>query len=165
MHQSLLCVPDANVLIDLDVGGIVPHAFRLDVVWRAVDLVVEEELSAEGADSWRRQGLHVDSLPGAQLRRVQPVQVAYPRLSVADIYCLLLAQHLGATLVTGDRDPRTAVEREGTDVHGTLWVLDQLVAGSILAGMEAAVSLDRMLQGNRRLPRVECERRLRAWRG
>lgn len=165
MRQSRVCVPDANVLIDLKAGGIVPHAFRLDVVWRAVDIVVEEELAPDGPDFWRGQGLRVDSLPGAQLRRVQPLQAAYPRLSVADIYCLLLAQRLGATLVTGDKDLRRAAEHAGADVHGTLWLLDQLVAESILADREAIIALQRMLQARRRLPLAECDQRLRAWRG
>ncbi|MBE0467410.1 MAG: DUF3368 domain-containing protein [Candidatus Desulforudis sp.] len=66
-------------------------------------------------------------------------------------------------MLTGDKDLRTAAQDEGIVVHGTLWVLDQLVEQHAAPPHEIAAALKRMLQKGSRLPRLECEKRLRRW--
>ena len=54
-------------------------------------------------------------------------------------------------------------ENAGVDVHGTLWVLNEMVDSGVLAPAKAAAGLRQMMAGDRRLPEAECRQRLREW--
>jgi len=83
---------------------------------------------------------------------------------VNDLLALVLARALEATLLTGDRHLRRVAAQEGVDVHGTLWVLDEMVRLEVITPPQATQALERMLAQARRLPRAECQRRLRQWK-
>jgi len=70
-----------------------------------------------------------------------------------------------SVLLTGDAHLREAAKSEGVDVHGVLWVLDELVAQSILTPPDAATSLQRITAAGGWLPRMESEDRIKRWRG
>jgi len=67
-------------------------------------------------------------------------------------------------LVTGDHALRRLAGEAAIPVHGTLWLLDEMVRLAILAEGEAAAALQTMLDNNCRLPLEECEARLRRWK-
>ena len=85
----------------------------------------------------------------------------YP--SDADLYALRLAIAQRWSLLTGDRELREAAEDRGLEVHGVLWVLDELVSAGVLTMQAAATALERMLAEGARLPADEGERRLLGW--
>ena len=64
---------------------------------------------------------------------------------------------LGASLLTGDRHLRAAAEQEGVPVHGTLWLLDEMVRLAVVSPRLAAQALERMLERGSRLPLDECQ--------
>ena len=74
------------------------------------------------------------------------------------------AQTLEAALVTGDGDLRKAALAAGVEVHGILWMLDEMVAGAKTPPRHAAEMLERILKTRARLPAAECEVRLARWR-
>ena len=49
------------------------------------------------------------------------------------------------------------------EVHGTLWILDLLIDRKLLAPRQAMEKLQKLLNTKRRLPRRECQKRLKAW--
>jgi hypothetical protein len=67
-------------------------------------------------------------------------------------------------LLTGDRHLTEAADREGVTAHGTLWLLDEMVRLMVVAPVQAAQALERMLERGSRLARVECQKRPRARR-
>lgn len=67
-------------------------------------------------------------------------------------------------LLTGDRELRHVAEERGLEVHGVLWVLDQLVEHGLLAPRAARRSLRAMLDQGAWLPADECEKRFSRWR-
>ena len=114
-------VTDANVRIDLHTGRVCTVTVSLPYDWIAPDLVLAE-LQREPSD--RRNaalGVRSVSLTGEHVAQIPGLRAAYPGVSVADLSALVLARALGCTLLTGDHLLRRAAEREGIEVHGTLW--------------------------------------------
>lgn len=58
---------------------------------------------------------------------------------------------------------RRQAAKDGLEVRGALWLLDQLVAHDIIATAHAAAALQAMLDAGARLPQAECAQRLAAW--
>lgn len=109
-------------------------------------------------------GLRNFELPGSQVLKVLELASKYRGPSRADLFALALAIALPGVLLTSDKRLREAAENEGVPVHGTLWLLDELVACGLVTHMKARDALRRMLEKGRRLPLDECGRRLKRWK-
>lgn len=66
-------------------------------------------------------------------------------------------------LLTGDGRLRKQAERDNLEVHGALWLLDQLVEHSIVEAHHAADSLRQMLHHGARFPHDAYQVRLATW--
>jgi predicted nucleic acid-binding protein len=86
--------------------------------------------------------------------------VSYGQPSFIDLSALALAKHMNALLLTNDGALRVAAANEGVDVHGTLWVLDEMLRCHVITPPVAIEALKQMLQNRSRLPRNDCEKRL-----
>ena len=84
-------------------------------------------------------------------------------IALNDLFALVLAASIGVTLLTGDNRLRTLAVKHNVQVHGTLWVLDEMVAKNKLKPVEAHRALTKMLEHGSRLPVGECQARLRQW--
>lgn len=157
------CVTDANIWIDLDHGGLLGRVFNLGCDLLIPDLIFAE-LRTPDTSLLTSLGLQVVGLTGAQLGDLTTTLArAYPKPSVVDLTALVVARDEKLVLLTGDKALRQAAKTEGVEVHGILWILDWMVAGSVLTGVEAARSLHLIVQAGARLPQREVTRRLRLW--
>lgn len=156
------CVTDTNVWIDLDIGSLTDLIFRLPLNLQAPEVIVVELEKPDGKTLAGR-GLLVRELTGSQVLEVTRLAQRYIRPSRSDLFALVLARSQGAMLLTGDRHLRSAAESEGVKVHGTLWLIDELVKAGLIEKRDATERLSRMVQAGRRLPADEVERRLRIW--
>ncbi len=156
------CITDTNVWIDLDIAGLADLIFRLPLNLQAPDVIVAE-LERPDGETLAERGLKVRELTGSQVLEVARLASRYLRPSRSDLFALVLARSQGATLLTGDRHLRSAAESEGVKVHGTLWLIDEMVQADLLEPREAAARLLRMVQAGRRLPADEVERRMEIW--
>jgi len=160
-----IVIHDASVLIDLHRCGLLESWLAVGVEAHTSDLVMLEvtqpmqKLAARGL-------LHVEHLDVSGLLALRELQTRQPRsLSFEDCSVLSLAIQMEAALLTGDADLRKAAESENVEVHGLLWVLDELVAGAHLSPVRAANALQELLKNHRaRLPKAECNARLERWR-
>jgi rRNA-processing protein FCF1 len=155
-------VTDTNIWIDLYAGGIIHEAFQLPLRFIAPDVVIAE-LQAPDGRALVSLGLQQEELAGDEVRLVIQLASRYPAPSRVDLFALALAKARGAVLLTGDRHLRKAAEQEKVPVHGTLWILDELVRQRIVTPQKAARALEKMRAKGSRLPRAECERRLKKW--
>jgi hypothetical protein len=160
--SPLLCIVDANILIDLHIGGLLRELFRLPLNLAAPDVIVGELCEPEG-EVLVGYGLESVELAGDQVLEVTTLLPRYRSVSTNDLFALFLARTQKATLLTGDRHLSEVAYQEGVTVHGTLWVLDEMVRLGIVASVQAAQALEQMLEQGSRLPRAECQRRLREW--
>ena len=163
MGSRSVLVIDTSVWIHLEKGGLFDQAFRLPVKWCSPDVIVEE-LGQPSVEEVIACGLQSVELSAEQVQEIVALRKKYRGPGTKDLSALVLARSLGTTLVTGDRHLREAAETEGVTVHGTLWLLDAMVAQSIISQQRAAQALEAMLAAGSRLPRRECEQLLRRWK-
>ena len=153
-----LIVSDANILIDMEVGGLLRQMFKLDVTFAVPNTLFEEELSAHHPDL---QGLGLRSLElhEATVAAVGEMVAKYQRTGVStnDLLALGLAQQETCPLLTGDAKLRTVAEREKVEFHGTIWLLGELLEKRLISVRQAAAGYDKMKRAGRRLPWEEAE--------
>lgn len=161
-----VAVKDACVLIDLANGGLLEAWFQLGVETFTTDLVIRQVRSEE---QWRAVSgfveaglLRVETLSGAQIERMGQT-LDNMRIGFEDQSALFLAIERDAILLTGDRRLRIEAGKRKVDVRGLLWILDELVARSVIASALAIVKLQMIRDSGARLPANECDARVRRW--
>ena len=157
------CVVDTNVFIDFHRGGLLEVIFALPFTFLAPDVIVAE-LEVPDGGQLLRWGLESVSSSGEQVAAVSALAAVHRRPSVNDLFAFVVARAERAMLLTGDGALRELAESEGMTVHGTLWLLDELVRREIVMPEQAADGLERMVEYGRRLPDRECKLRIRRWR-
>ncbi len=162
MAFPLVCVVDTCVLFDLHVGGLLEKAFQRPFRLIAPDVIVAE-LEEPNGQTLLRHGLESRGFSDVEVALVEALRTVYAGSSTNDLFALVLAKRLSITFLTGDKALRQAAESEGVCVHGTLWVLDKLILHNAISKHTALKSLRQMLGQNRRLPKIECQKRLRKW--
>src|ERR1700744_762004 len=115
----LLLVSDANILIDIEVGGLTASMFSLDYQFALPDVLFYEELEGQHAHLLD-MGLEVRELSERMVARVSEFARRYKRPSRMDLFALVLAAEEHCPLLTGDQDLRTAAANEHVEVRGTL---------------------------------------------
>jgi len=159
----LKCVTDANLWMDLLSGNLESKVFGLPWQFMAPDVILAEVLIPY---SWNLQGLGLieKELPGDGVQKVENLISKYPKNpGRRDLFALVLAKDEGAILLSGDRALRKAAYKEGVEVHGTIWLMDNMVDGGIISPHDASDSLHQMLNDGRRLPQSEVNARIASW--
>jgi len=157
-------VADASVLIDLHNGELTIAAFSLPHHWVTPD-VIAHQLQRPSFESLEKAGLQVIELSPGEVDLVSDLSATYKKPGRQDLFALALAKSRQMTLIAGDKDLRNAAEAEKVPVHGTLWVLDQLVNDRYLPPAVAVSSLSLIVERGARLPQPEITARLRLWQG
>jgi predicted nucleic acid-binding protein len=103
---------------------------RLPCEFLIPDTLFEDELlkfTVAQKKALIRAGLKVIDLPGERVLRAQAIIRQSPRLSVHDGFAFALAEsHRGCVLLTGDGELRSLATRHKMEVHGVLWVIDEI---------------------------------------
>lgn len=156
-----ILVSDTSVLIDLERGRLLEEMFRLPFEFAVPDLLYARELAGPLGDQLVALGLRVEVLTPSELSRATVVRRRNASLSTPDTFAFAIAESRKWTLLTGDGSLRELALAERVDMHGVLWLLDQLADGN-------HVTLDLLHQGlttifahpRCRLPAQEVRRRL-----
>lgn len=158
----MLCVLDANILIDFAAVGLLETLFRLPFRFTLPDLLAAELLSPSVA-RLQQLGVEVTGFTEAEVLDIVTLGRAHPPLSVGDRAVLVAARMANAVLLTGDMQLRELARSLTIEVHGTLWLLEELERRGILIPQTAIAALEGMRRSGRRLPEQECARLLRRW--
>jgi predicted nucleic acid-binding protein len=162
-----IIVNDASLLFDLIDIDLLGRFFQLPLEMNITDAVRDEfdEEYFERIESYLESGrltLHCFDEEATekigQLKKGLSSSLSFP-----DCTCIFLAQTISATLLTGDKALRNAAGRYKIPVHGILWVLDQLIKNRLISRRTAHTKLQKLMGTNKRLPRAECQKRLKLW--
>ena|SRR3990167_8223243 len=159
--MTRLFVSDTNIWIDFHYAGLLEELFQLPYELCTTDFAFREMTRPPGADL-AVLGLQVMSLESAMVVEIFAVKGQLTKPSLADVSCYILAKSLKCGLLTGDGDLRKAASKE-VEVHGVLWLLDQLIEQGVIQKRRAALALRAMLEKGARLPQAECDARLKDW--
>jgi rRNA-processing protein FCF1 len=155
-------ISDTNIWIDFRNARLLDALFNLPFQLCCTDFVLDE-LKDFDTKHLLARGLVVETLDAAATAALFNLMQAHNNSSLADVSCYQLAQQTKHPLLTGDGRLRKQAKTDGLQVHGALWLFDQLVANQTIKTKEAAKALQRMMDTGSRLPEVECEKRLIIW--
>lgn len=161
--SPLRYVIDANILIDLQNGGLLSQFFSIKAHLSTPDVVIEEVSGSLGTQL-QNYGLLVEELSGELVTDAVSLKARHRCLSVPDVFALVLAKDIDCPILTGDRCMKRAAEEIGIQVHGILWCLNRMLQEKTLDYQQAISSLEAILQKNSRLPQAECQEQLKDWR-
>lgn len=162
-----IAVQDANILIDLELSGLFDAWFQAGIETHTTDLIraeLEKGRHAQALSYFKSGQVIEHSLSYDQLLAVAQLEQEVGNKAVFnDCSVLYLAIQLDATLLSGDKPLRKAGEERRIEVHGTLWILDQLVELKILTKQVAILKLETLRSMGRFLPVTASNTRLKKW--
>lgn len=162
-----IAVQDANVLIDLELAGLFDLWFQTGIETHTTDLI-RAELEKGGhsqalayfeSGQVTEHGLTFDEIVAvSELEREIGSKAKFNDCSV-----IFLALKLDAMLISGDKALRKAGKERQIEVHGTLWIFDQLMDRKLLPSGIAASKLEHLRSLDRFFPEADCQIRLKRW--
>lgn len=133
--MTCVVVNDASCLIDLRKGSLLhvlcrlPYRFVVPLPIRVSELLDFTDQEWAILDDG---GMETYDLPSEKVGDAFTLKRKHGRLSANDCFCLVATQcHEDGILLTGDRLLRSVAETAGVQVHGVLWVVDQLKTGDL----------------------------------
>lgn len=165
-----IIVSDSSCLIDLRKASLLDAFLSLPYEVLIPNTLFEDELLKFTSTQKRaliRAGLKVVDLPGESVRRAQQVIRSTPRLSINDGFAFALAEDSdGSILLTGDGSLRALAEDHSIEVHGVLWVVDEIHSHAIASATVLHKAL-LVFAGDQatRLPRRELAAYIRRYEG
>jgi predicted nucleic acid-binding protein len=125
-----IVISDSSCLIDLRKASLLEAFLKLPYEVLIPNTLFEDELlkfTAEQKQDLLRNGLKVVDVPGKGVLRARDIIMQAPQLSIHDGFAFALAEiHDGSILVTGDGRLRSLATQHGIEVHGILWIVDEI---------------------------------------
>lgn len=159
-----ILVSDTSVLIELERGALLDHAFSFGLIMVVPDLLYQKELEEENGPYLRALGLGVVSLTPDEMTLAQQIREQRPSLSLPDCFALSCALRQDYVLVTGDKKLKNEATTRNAKVCGLLWILDQMEACGKFGFTLLHEGLSKIAAHHRcRLPKEEVKSRLEKW--
>ncbi len=155
-------VLDTSVCIDLYHGDCL-HLIKLEGWEFYIPDVLQMEMQVPNWDELIQAGIIPIILPAEAFLKLVNLRTEFKKPSMPDLFGLLVAEWLEAVLLTGDANLRKAAISRKLEVHGVLWLLDQLINCGSMAQSQAWQSLEKMLENGARLPAAEVQKRRKEW--
>jgi len=165
-----IVVNDANVLIDLVKLSLLPQFFSLSLTFYTSDFILGElnDSQREQLNIFIEQDiLKVIELIDTETVAIAMLQAQRPKLSLQDCSAIVCTQKVGGGLLTSDNALRKFAKSKSIEVHGHLWIFDQLVANGKITTITATQKLRELVEvvnTKLNLPKFEVESRLEKWK-
>ena len=166
MIEEKLIISDTNIFIDLISINVLDKLFLLPCDICTTDFVLNEI-------KWPNQRAEIDK--HIITKDIEEVSFGFDELvkiselhsnsstSMTDCSVWYLAKKTEGRLLTGDGKLKKAAEGDNVKVSGILYIFDNLVEYDIVNKASAAVLQEQLMAINSRLPKAECEKRIKEW--
>jgi predicted nucleic acid-binding protein len=163
-----VAITDVSVLFDLFKVGVLPEFFGLDIDIYTTDFIYNEILQSDEKNEFEifvRSGkLKILVVDDAEQETISTMELIYVNRSIADKTALFKALQMRCILLTcDDKLKKEAIKRE-LEVHGSIWVIDQLVENEIIDKKKAVKVIEALKTTNAWLPLEELDKRLNKYR-
>lgn len=164
-----ILVNDTNIFIDLHSVGLLEEMCRLPYEIHTVDFVVAEIADADQRRIFdglvARGEISVDGFTADEvIEIVEEHSSVSGNLSIPDCSVCYFARKHNVPMLTGDRRLRRYAEEQSIEVHGILFIFDELVRQDIISTSMAADRLEELFAINARLPKAEIRERINRWK-
>ena len=154
-----LLVSDANILIDLEEGGLLTAFFDLPFEFTVPDILFFEELEEQHAHLLDI-GLVVRELSVNTMSYAFSLTQKARGPSRMDCFALALAKEESCPLLSGDKALRKLANKELIQTMGTIWIVGRLVEEKLISKDEARSAYKKMKAAGSRLPWDTAEEEL-----
>ena len=164
-----ILVNDTNIFIDMQALGLLRKMCKLPYRIHTVDFVINEIVTPDCITEIKRLvelGLievRTFTAPEVATIAIEHSQITTGNLSFPDVAVCRHAIENDCSLITGDKQLRKYAEEQNVEVHGVLFIFDEMVAHAIIPPSDGALMLQRLMSINARLPRKEIETRILTW--
>jgi predicted nucleic acid-binding protein len=155
----LLIISDTSVLIDIECGELTNSMFRLPFQFAIPDILFHEEL-AQKHGSLFKCGLKIKTMSSKLISEAYSLHGKYNKPGINDLLALVLAKDESCQLLTGDKALRQVANELGVEVHGTIWLVEQMIENGIVTVEVARDAYQRMRNLGSRLPWGEVDRQV-----
>jgi len=164
-----LIITDTNVLFDIINIGALPEFFSLDLEILTTVFVLEEVTSPQQRELIetfiRAKKLDIVEFSENEIDEIANFDLLKNLKRFTDKSVIWKSLQLKCSLLTGDKKMREVAEKLGLEVHGTIWVIDELFNGKRISSPKALALLERLMQTNNWLPKGEIEKRINKIKG
>ena len=156
-----ILVNDTNIFIDLHSVGLLEEMCRLPYEIHTVDFVVAEIADADQRRIFdelvARGEISVDGFTADEvIEIVEEHSSVSGNLSIPDCSVCYFARKHNVPMLTGDRRLRRYAEEQSIEVHGILFIFDELVKHDIISTSMAADRLEELFRSEERRVGKEC---------
>ena len=161
----MVVITDVSVFFDLYHLQVLPEFFALDLEIHTTNFVYNEILHSgqktEFAVFERSKKLHIIKITVNEEDEIRAMQLHISNRSFPDRTVLWKALQLKCTLLTSDNKLKKEAIGQGLVVHGSIWVIGQLVENEIISKIRGIELFEQMKLVNTRLPHDEVDRQIR----
>lgn len=159
-----IVITDTNILFDVIKIGALPEFFSLDYEICTTVFVMQEILPSpqkELVDTFiRAKKLIVYNFSAEEIEAVQNLNIERDLKRFTDKSVIWKSLQLNCPMLTGDQKMREVAEKMNIEVHGSIWIIDELVTKTLITPEKAILLLEQLLLTNSRLPKDEIEKRI-----
>lgn len=159
-----LIITDTNVLFDVIKIGALPEFFSLDYDICTTVFVIEEIKPSgqrELVDTFiRAKKLTVIEFTGEDVEDLVNFDTVKGLKRFTDKSVIWKSIQLNCPMLTGDKKMKEIAENIGIEVHGSIWVIDELYNYNLISTEKAIELLEQLMKTNSWLPKNEIEKRI-----
>ena len=159
-----IIITDTNVLFDVIKIGALPEFFSLDYEICTTVFVIQEILPSpqkEMVETFiRAKKLTVFGFSEEEVEEITNLNTGRNLKRFTDKSLIWKSLHLNCPILTGDKKMREVGEKMGLEVHGSIWIIDELMDKNLISNDKAVTLLEQLLLANSWLPRHEIEKRI-----
>jgi predicted nucleic acid-binding protein len=159
-----LIITDTNVLFDVIKIGALPEFFSLDYEICTTVFVIHEILPSpqkELVETFiRAKKLIVYDFSEEEIESVQNFNTQKDLKRFTDKSVIWKSLQLSCPMLTGDQRMREVAEKMNIEVHGSIWIIEELVTKTLISGEKAKFLYEQLRLTNSRLPKDEIEKRI-----
>ena len=168
MIEERIIISDSNIFFDLISVNLLKEFFELPCEKATTDFVINEIVKPEQQEKVGSyigsKKLHVESFESNEVSEIINIfQNNDNNASITDCSVWYYAKKTKGRLLTGDAKLRRVASENNVKVSGFLFILDNLIEYGILSRSACADKLKQLVEINSRLPKKECEERIKQW--
>lgn len=165
-----IIVNDTNIFIDMHCIGLLQLMCSLPYEIHTVDFVAAELIDEDQKKAFEELVVNgkivVNSFTAEEVMEIVAEHSSVSgNLSIPDCSVCYYAKKHDVPMITGDRRLRRHAEKLSIEVHGILFLFDDMVANSVISPIDAANKLEELMALNSRLPQSAIRERIDKWRG
>jgi len=159
-----IVITDTNILFDVIKIGALPEFFSLDYEICTTVFVIHEIIPSpqkEMVETFiRAKKLIVYNFSEEEIEAILNFDTGRDLKRFTDKTVIWKSLQLSCPMLTGDQRMRQVAEKMNIEVHGSIWIIDELVSKALISSEKAIILLEQLLMTNSRLPKDEIEERI-----